>query len=54
MLQLLIALVIIGAILYLINIIPMDSRIKTVIMVLAIVFIVIWALRILAPMAGIS
>ncbi len=47
MLSLLIALVIFGVVLYLISLVPMQPVIKQVIMVVAIAFIVIWALQIL-------
>lgn len=52
MIQLLIALVIIGALLYLLELIPIDATIKRVIQVIAILFVVIWAIKILIPMAG--
>jgi hypothetical protein len=42
MLELLVALVIIGAVLYLISILPIDGTIKTIIKVICIVFIAIW------------
>lgn len=47
--SLLIALIVAGAILYLVSIIPIDATIKTIINVIAIVFLVIWLLRALAP-----
>lgn len=53
MLELLIALVIFGAALYLLELIPMDATIRRVIQVIAIVLIVIWALRLILPMAGV-
>lgn len=52
MIELLIALVIIGAALYLLNLIPMDATVKRVIQVIAIVVIVIYAIRVLLPMAA--
>lgn len=52
MIEFLIALVIIGAALYLLQLIPMDARIKTVVQVIAIVFVVIYAIRVLLPAAG--
>jgi hypothetical protein len=48
----LIALVIIGAVLYLLQQIPIDATVKTVIQVIVIVVLVIYAIRILLPMAG--
>lgn len=44
MISILITLVIIGVVLYLINLIPMDGTIKKVIWVLAILFIILWLL----------
>jgi hypothetical protein len=54
MLQLLIVLIIVGAALYLLQLIPIDATIKRVIQVIVIVFLVIWAIRVLWPMAGIG
>lgn len=54
MIQLLIALVIIGAALYLLQLLPIDARVKQVIYVIAIVCIVIWAIKTLLPMSGIA
>ncbi len=54
MLQLLIALVIIGAVLYIIQLLQIDDTVKKIIIVIAIVFVVIWAIRILLPMSGFS
>lgn len=49
LISLLIALVVFGAVLYLINLIPMDATVKQIIWVIAIVALVIWLLRTLAP-----
>lgn len=46
-LSLLIALIVVGVVLYLIQLIPMDARVKQIIMVLAIAIIVIWVLQML-------
>lgn len=46
--QLLIALLVIGALLYILQLIPLDSRIKTIIYVVVFVAIAIWLLRHLA------
>lgn len=54
MIELLIALVIIGAVIYLIQLLPIDGMIKQVIVVIAVVAVVIYALRTLAPMAGLG
>lgn len=47
--SLLIALIIVGAVLYLVGLLPIDATIKRVIQVIAIVVIAIWLLRALAP-----
>jgi hypothetical protein len=47
--SLLIALIIVGAVLYLVALLPIDAVIKRVIQVVAIVAIAIWLLRVLAP-----
>lgn len=49
MLSLIILLIIVGAALYLVGLIPMDATIKRVIQVLVIVIVIIYALRLLAP-----
>jgi hypothetical protein len=49
--HLLIVLVVVGAALYLLQLIPMDATVKRVIQVIAIVLIVIWAIRTLLPVA---
>jgi hypothetical protein len=52
MVEFLIALVILGAALYLLQLLPIDATVKQIIQVIAIVFIVIWAIRTLLPLAG--
>jgi hypothetical protein len=52
MLQFLIALVIIGAALYLLQLIPIDDTVKRIIQVIVIVVLVIYAIKILLPFAG--
>ena len=54
MVQFLIALVIIGAALYLLQLVPIDATIKRVIQVIVIVVLVIWAIKALLPLAGLS
>lgn len=54
MIEFLIALVILGAILYLVNLLPIDATVKRIIQVIAIVFIVIYAIRTLLPAAGLN
>jgi hypothetical protein len=45
LLSLLILLIIIGVVLYLVQLIPMDARVKQAIIVIAIAFVVIWLIR---------
>lgn len=45
--SLLIALIVIGVVLYIVTLIPMDQRIKNLIVVLVIAFVAIWAIRVL-------
>lgn len=54
MLEFLIALIVLGAILYVVSLLPIDGTIKRVIQIIAIVFICIWALKVLWPMAGLG
>lgn len=48
MLNILIVLLIVGALLYVVDLAPIDATIKTIAKVLVIVFAIIWALRLLA------
>jgi len=52
MLSILIAAIIIGALLYLLQLIPIDATVKKVIQVVAIVLLAIWLLKALWPMIG--
>ncbi len=52
--SLLIALIVIGAILYIVGMLPIDATIKRVIQVIAIVLLAIWAIKTLLPMAGVA
>ncbi len=54
MIELIIALVVIGAALYLVKLIPMDPTIRTVLTVVVIVAVVIWILRSFGPAVGLS
>ena len=45
LLSLLVVLIVIGVVLYLVSLVPMDARIKTAIMVIAIAFVVIWLIQ---------
>lgn len=49
MIELLIILIVLGAGLYILQLLPIDGTIKTVITVVAIVAVVIWLLRTFAP-----
>ena len=42
MLELLVALILIGAVLYIVSILPIDGTIKTIVKVICVVFIAIW------------
>jgi ABC-type siderophore export system fused ATPase/permease subunit len=44
MITILVTLVVVGVVLYLVNLIPMDNTIKRIIYVLAILFIILWLL----------
>lgn len=52
MISLLIVLIVIGVVLYLVSLIPMDALIKKIIYVLAILFTIIWVLQELGLIAG--
>jgi hypothetical protein len=45
MISLLITLILIGLVLYIVSLLPIDATIKRIIQAIAIVFIVIWLLR---------
>lgn len=50
MLNILIFLIVIGVVLYLVNLIPMEGCVKQVINVLAVLFVVLWVLQVLFGM----
>ena len=52
MLELLIVLVLVGAALALIQLVPMDATVKKVIVVIVVTFLIIWALRLLLGGTG--
>jgi hypothetical protein len=54
MLQLLILLIVVGAALYILQMVPIDGTIKRIIQVIVIVILVIYALKLLLPIAGIG
>lgn len=47
--SLLIALIVVGAVLYLVTLLPIDATVKKIIQVIAVVAVAIWLLRALAP-----
>lgn len=51
---LLILLIVIGLILYLINLLPIDARIKSVCYVVVVVFVIIYLLQMLGLIAGLN
>lgn len=54
MLTIIITLVVIGVVLYLVNLIPMDATIKRIIYVLAILFIILWLLSQFGLIGGVN
>lgn len=54
LIPLLIALIVIGAILYIVSILPIDGTIKRIIQVIAIVILAIYLIRELLPMANLG
>lgn len=52
MIGILVALVVLGVALYLLDLVPMDARIRTVVKVLAILFVVLYALQLLGLWHG--
>lgn len=53
-LSLIIALIIVGALLYLLQLLPIDATVKRIIQVIAIVILVVWLLRELWPATGLG
>lgn len=49
MLELLIVLIVLGAGLYILQLLPLDATIKRIIMVIVVVAVVVWLLRMFAP-----
>lgn len=54
MLSILIALIIVGALLYLLQYVPIDATIKTIIRVIAIVVLLVWLLKEFWPTTGLG
>lgn len=53
LIAILIALIIFAAVLYLVGLLPIDATVKRIIQVVAIVALVIWLLKALAPALGV-
>lgn len=54
MVELIIACIVVGALLYLLSILPIDATMKSVAQIIIIVVFAIYAIRFLAPMAGLD
>ena len=52
LIQLLIVLIVFGAVLYIVGLLPIDATVKRIIQVVAIVALVIWLLQRFAPQIG--
>lgn len=52
LLQLLILLIVVGALLYILNMLPIDATVKRIIQVIAIVILAVYLLKLLLPGAG--
>jgi hypothetical protein len=52
--QLLVILIVVGAVLYLVILLPIDATIKRIIQVVAIVALAIWLIREFLPQAGLG
>lgn len=49
MIQILVSLILLGLLLYVVNLLPIDATIKKVIVAVAIVFVIIWVIQIFIP-----
>ncbi len=54
MINALVILIVFGAVLYLVSLIPLDQTVKRIIQVVAIVVLAVWAIKTLLPAAGLS
>ena len=54
LLQFIIALIVVGAILYVLPRAPLDETIKLIIKIVLVVVIIIWALKLVWPMTGLG
>lgn len=54
LMQLLILAIIVGAVVYIVKLLPVDETIKRVVVIIAVVALAIYALKVLLPMAGLG
>lgn len=54
LIQLLIVAIIVGAIVYIVQLLPLNGTIKQVVIVAAVVILAIYAIKLIAPMAGLT
>ena len=54
LLTLVLYLIIIGLLLYLVDLLPIDARIKRVIQIVVVVFVIVWLLQALGFLAGLD
>lgn len=54
MVQLLIIAIIVGAVVYVVRLLPIDATFKTIVTVIAVVVFAIYAIKLLVPMAGLG
>ena len=54
LLTLILYLIIIGLLLYLVDLLPIDARIKRVIQIVVVVFVIVWLLQALGVLAGLD
>lgn len=52
--QILIALIVVGAVLYIVSLLPLDSTIKNIINVIAVVVLAVWLIRAFVPALGLG
>ncbi len=52
MIQIMVVLILLGLLLYIVNLLPIDATIKKIIVAVAIVFVVIWVLGFFVPMGN--
>jgi hypothetical protein len=53
-LQLLILAIVVGAVIYVVRLLPIDETFKAIVTVIAVVVFAIYAIRLLAPMIGLG